>query len=354
MKGQRGFATLAALGVASLITATVVWQALSTRGGASFQQHETRAALRALREAREALIAHALIEDNTPGSLPSPSGEDVLDGRSTPLGFTGSPGQAARRLPWHFLALAPAQDCLWYALAHTHRNTLSTHLRRAGNGTAINAASAGPLRVHTPTADVAAVAVIIAPGRAGPAQGGRTAPGVARNCEGGSVPAFLEGRNADGSEDFDMPPLHGNDLVLALSAEDLLRPVLRRVLGRFRSESQRADLLAQIHLQPGDGTLDSLRCAATASGVPCAFAQHFDERLAGTEAARLVYGGQPCPGLSRVDGATYRHPVSWLCFNDWYAHIRYERASDRLVAQLPGAAGVCRLDLQSGRLHCEH
>lgn len=347
---HRGYALLAVLlaliSVSALTLAPGLLRSLERQ-----QQRELRHTLRELRDAELALIMHGLIEDSTPGALPSPSAEDALTGRSSTASFLGTPTTAPRRLPWHFLGL-PAQHsghCLWYVVSAGHRNNLFTQSRQGES--AINPGNSGLLQIQNANDATLspAVAILFAPGAALPHQSGRL-PASIPDCSGGPADSHLEQaagiNNAAGdglyiqaarSESF-------NDLLRPISSERLLRPALKRVLQAFSADTTRAWLqtrsgaqtLAELRTVPEDALLmDEL--ISGLSVAPNASADGLSEA-----------NTRGCRGVRLSNQLSYRHPVSWLCFNDWYPHL----------VLLPSAGGetYLRLRLRPGddsHYHCD-
>lgn len=358
-RANSGYVLLASLILLSSAAAGAFTHAIAKRLPHTADLRERREIIRGLRDAQLALISHGLIEDNTPGTLPAPSGENMLNGRSSPIGFTGTPGQGARRLPWHFLALPPAPggQCLWYAVGRNFRNSIPTSQRNAQNDTAINPQTIAPLRMLAPDADSAApgaAAIVIAPGRPLAEQTGRSHP-PGLNCSDGSATAFLENVNADASESFmDATQSMGgsNDILLALTPADLLRPALPRVLHALRGEGFRDALRSWLIALPHQGTLGDVRC--TREGTDgCIAPALFDAHLADMPPERLSYING-CPGLLRTGNTTdFSQAASWLCFNDWFSHIHYDRTLSLLHVQAGDTSGRhCELDLETGEIRC--
>lgn len=348
---QKGSALL--VGVLLLMLAlaglTVPLLAAGTHAGTDKQMR--RQQLRALYEAERALLAHALIEDNTPGSLPSPSAEGAVNGRSNPVGYAGTPDQPARRLPWHFLGLAPSGECIWYAASRTFRNNLPTRQRSVAAETAINPGVSGGLVVHAANgARIDAAAVLIAPGD-DPDESPRRLPNKAPLCMSGPIDAFLEGRNRNGDGHFASGaevPDRGNDIVRPVSAGQLLAPVLRRVLSAFGPERIRKELVASaaFHMPV---TLGTIRCGFATGEAPCAGATAFDSLLTGKDTSGLVYSAD-CPITGTPDGTTPVQPISWLCFNGWYEYLTYQPDGRTLVADAGNT--LCTLELDTGGIRC--
>ena len=198
MRHQRGMAlVIATLLLAACICAVF---AFGLAGAASGAERE-RASLRALAEAREALIAYAADHSINavvgPGYLPCPDLDDDGWAESTCGSMSGDSGQAERlgRLPWKTLGLADLRDGhgerLWYAVSSKYKGLLNCGASRAcldmtpdaALGTITVRDNAGAI-VHDGTVGEAyradaggAVAVLFAPGPPLGAQRRECAPG---------------------------------------------------------------------------------------------------------------------------------------------------------------------------------
>ena len=176
--------------------------------------------VRALAEAKAALMAYAVTDANRPGELPCPDTDQ--DGVSELL--VGDDCVSLRGwLPWRSLDMVGARDgsgaALWYGVSDAFH---------AGGSTVLNPDTVGGVVVDAGApGDV--VAVIIAPGEA---LGNQTRPAVAANAV-THVSAYLDGVNANinpttyastGAGDF-------NDRVAYITASELLRATEQRVLG---------------------------------------------------------------------------------------------------------------------------
>lgn len=366
-----GFALLVVLIFLTSISAVFLLRGLNAQFGSREDIRTKRDVLRGLRDAQLALIAHGLIEDNSPGTLPSPSGEGQVEGLSEPIGFAGTPEQPARRLPWKFLGLSAnvAGECLWYAVSDSYRNNEPTHQRSQNKGNAVNPNNPGSLGVDlaysgTASEHVSAAAVLIAPGLARAEQ---TERDHSSTCAGGSIGQFLELANAAGSGAFidATATPDTNDVVWPITHTQLLRPVLRRVLTAVSSPQNMLGILktglAANHVSVADTRL------ATPS---------FDAELAKTQLSEkntsLTASFPSCSGIQTISvdennvpindrngqpeiTERYTEPVSWLCFNDWYAHMKYlpsERAIE--ISLLPEMPYHCRLNVDSGSINCGH
>ncbi len=181
---QRGFALIALLALAALISAFLIASALNLTSAGNTNEREQRS-MNALRQAKTALIAYAAneqwqkykVEPNTvqPGALPCPdivhTGAESEEGDSdcvTPL--TSS---LIGRLPYKTLGINDLRDAsgeqLWYAL--------SANFRKASGITVINSdtqpcdtPACNPGEIHLTVTGIApasnVVAIVFAPGEA--------------------------------------------------------------------------------------------------------------------------------------------------------------------------------------------
>lgn len=260
---QRGIALLLVLLLALSIFAYGVLRQLNAADVATARGDRTAAALV---QAKEALIAHALLygenhktnatpagsvsqDDVTlpPGTLPCPE-QSYFGSEGSESGSCGIRGASALgRLPWRSLGLSPLRDgdgeCLWYAVSGTYK-------ANPGADT-INPDSLGQLRVIDPAGNVLAgataasqvVAAIIAPG---PPLAGQDRTPVAgtRECGGNYVPsAYLDSATIGGvtynnallaAAAGDVSTLVSgrqsglNDRIVYITRDEIWRPVLRR------------------------------------------------------------------------------------------------------------------------------
>lgn len=340
---QRGYLLIALLLTLTSLSAVYLTAALKKQGTRTDWRAQ-RQTLNALHDTKLALIAHGLIEDNTPGTLPSPSGETNVSGGSNPIGFTATPGQAARRVPWSFLGLQNRSDgngdCLWYAVSKAYSNIPNTGSRNVSNNTAINPSSPGVLKLNNMTDPVAAVLI----------SGGATLSGQQRGtpgsaaCASGTVDQFLEGTNAGTTGSFinDTSSETFNDTVLGITHSELLKPVLKRVLHALDASTMRKEITTRINAQPGGATTGSLASLRDQDR------RGFDLILdpAGTNDTSV-----PCP----IKNEDYKHPVSWLCYNDWYSHIVFQRntpTSTLSVSLASPSTYRCAMALGTGQISC--
>lgn len=207
---QTGAVLLVMLLVISLVSASLLLGKLNDR---PYPLERDLLSIKALADAKIALLSRAVTDDNRPGSLPCPD----LDGDGSADLFAGAqcPGYVGR-LPWRSLKIAPSRDgameILWYAL--------SPSLRDHPAAEPINSATHGQLSVDGQT-NIAALIF---------------APGIALSDQArpsNAVTDYLEGKNADGDRDFSSassPNFSGNDLVLAISQTELMSKVELRVI----------------------------------------------------------------------------------------------------------------------------
>lgn len=352
---QHGYALLAALLVTTTLAAGVLVHGLRVSNERTDWRTQ-RDTLRNLHEAKLALVAYALMEDKTPGALPCPTNN--LDGKGAGINC-GSPSvHGFGRLPWLFLGMSDGlgQDasCLWYGLSAGFKN--DGHASKDRGSTTypvINAGTPGALLVVQPQVSVPAVAVLVAPGRALPGQTRGTPANY--QCASGNPDAFLEATNNISNADGDFRYVAGktdagfNDQVLAITRDDLMRPLLRRVLTHFRAANVRMELKNRISQVGPVGNLRQLR---ELNGNTLAFDQLL---LSNSPSA----SGLACPYNSdeKHPPVTAKHPVSWLCFNNWYEQITYDDSGSSwsLRVALPAPSTYrCRLDGISGNLRCGH
>jgi len=123
--GRRGFALIALLALAALISAFLIASALNLTSAGNSNEREDRS-MRALRKAKAALIAYAANEQwqlykgqttNQPGGLPCPDNNDT--GASP--GICSAAADRVGRLPWATIGGEDLRDAsgerLWYAVS---------------------------------------------------------------------------------------------------------------------------------------------------------------------------------------------------------------------------------------------
>ena len=173
----------------------------------------------AMAEAKVALIARAIADENQPGSLPCPDISDLPpnvsnDGIADLLIGPQCPNYTGR-IPWRTLRLPDLFDESgerpWYAL--------SASLRDDNSAQPINSDTAGLLYIDG-TPDI--VAMVFAPG-----------PGFnSQNRPSNNVADYLESANADDDTTFVTHAAGDfNDHVLVITRQELMAVVEKRVLG---------------------------------------------------------------------------------------------------------------------------
>ena len=286
----------------------------------------------ALSQAREALIGYALsYAERHPGEgygyLPCP---DAGNSGSSTLGACGARDTpSVGRLPWRTLALPELRDgwhdCLWYAVAGSIKNNpkpVALNWDSPGQFALLDSTGR---RLSVAGPDELAVAVIIAPGAALPAQirsntGAGPCPGSASASvditaflDGGHgsslvVPAtFRQGRTGDAT---------GNDVLAWIGIDDIHDALRRR--------SDHADRITRI----GTGAAAAL---AAALDRPDFIATH----LAATAGAPVATG--PLPSAA----------VLGLAGEDAAAHDNW-RDQFRIAACIDGAPCVTAHDSDDG------
>jgi hypothetical protein len=227
--GQRGYAMLfiviAIMGVSFIMVRTL--------NASTWRADRLRVTNAALAQAKEALIARAVADDNRPGSLPCPDTDD--DGTAELFAGNDCPSYIGR-LPWRTLDLPDIRDAegerLWYVLSPSHRDH--------GTAEPINSDTIGTINVVDTAPSTGVVAVVIAPGRALTRAG--AAGGQVRDCPANCNNAVNYLDAAGGVDNAVWAPVAGvatvtgaaetgsfNDRVLAITRDDIMRLVERRV-----------------------------------------------------------------------------------------------------------------------------
>lgn len=145
-----------------LVLAVVVMGAaliiVKTLNAATWRADRLRVTNAGFAQAKEALIARAVADDNRPGSLPCPDTDD--DGVAELFAGNQCPSYIGR-LPWRTLDVPDLRDAegerLWYVLSRTHRDHAAAE--------PINSNTVGELAVNGTNPATQVLAVLIAPGR---------------------------------------------------------------------------------------------------------------------------------------------------------------------------------------------
>lgn len=252
---QRGFALIAILSLAMLITAYLVVNTLAGLGSPTEREQRN---MDALRKAKAALIAYAASTEgwqafmgqanDQPGALPCP---DILldDGIADCVGAgISATSSLVGRLPWQTMGIEDLRDAsgerLWYALSHDFRK-LQCSLPPAApvNGcTTVNSDTQGQLTVTGTAPANNVVAIVFAPGQAldlspigGPVQNRPSNPAdpvhndPANYLEGFDPVNFIFTTNATPSGTF-------NDRVLVITQAELMAAVEPVVAARIERD----------------------------------------------------------------------------------------------------------------------
>ena len=186
---ERGFALIAILSLAALVSAFLIASALNLTSAGVSNEREQRS-MNALRQAKAALIAYAASEQwqlykslpsvppvayFQPGALPCPDQDNDGDADC----FGSLTASMIGRLPFKTLGIDDLRDAsgerLWYALSHDFRK-----LQCPGTGcTTINSDTQGQLTVIGTAPATQVVAIVFAPGEA--IQGQNRDPANANN-----------------------------------------------------------------------------------------------------------------------------------------------------------------------------
>lgn len=281
---------------------------------------------RALRQARDALLAYAAREDNVPGTLLCP---DYDGDGSADYTLPGSPCTHAviGRFPWRTVGIEAPRDgggaCLWYVLSPATENRTQTESRSVP----INPAYPGELRLRDRAGgpETLVAALLFAPGRP---IGGQQRSG---DCSGGSAADFLELGNRTGTPYMDgTADVAFNDSALAITGPQLARAAAPHVLlalagaGSATQDTGLRGILAAGQTAPS--LLDATRTGRL----------HLDFLTADTY---LHFAPQRAPvadsGCARYTNGKY--PIEWLCYNHWLDFIEYvPRSATRAELRLSG------------------
>ena len=221
----------------ALVVLAALWGVTSSFTVAAQRVDRDRATMAAIMQAKEALIAHAALNLDRPGSLPCPDTNN--DGKAEAMGThcanNADPNLRVGRLPYKTLDLPDIRDAsgerLWYAL--------SANFRRAA-GTVVNSDTQGQIQLNGLAPSQRVVAVIIAPGA--PLAGQTRDPSVPAQLD--NIANYLEGENDynnDGGVNNDVfqnatPSGAFNDIVVPITEEELFAVVENMVALRLRKD----------------------------------------------------------------------------------------------------------------------
>jgi len=226
---QRGFALIALLALAALISAFLIASALNLTSAGNSNEREDRS-MKALRQAKAALIAYAASEtwQNTggvtpfqPGGLPCPDRDN--DGIAEDHEFPQKPCDTALkrigRFPWKTIGADDLRDAsgesLWYAVSASFLKNTPSYTN------VINSDTLGQLKVTGSAPANSVVAIVFAPGEA--------IQGQVRSPANVNDPAsYLEQFNAFTYATFTstaLPTAINNDRLLVITQADLMATV---------------------------------------------------------------------------------------------------------------------------------
>jgi hypothetical protein len=240
---QRGFALIALIALAALITAFLIASALN-RTSADLSNDRERRNLDTLGKAKAALIAYAAGEQwqlsqnpppagyFQPGALPCPDKND--SGTSDCSGSTQA--SMIGRLPFSTMGIDDLRDAsgerLWYALSHDFRKLQCTDLTTTppspSGCTIINSDTQGQLTVTGTTPATQVVAIVFAPGEAIQGQNRDPANPVAHNDPNNYLENFDLDNPANVHYTFTatgFPTDAANDRLLVITQADLMAVV---------------------------------------------------------------------------------------------------------------------------------
>lgn len=334
-------------GVALLVMLLAITLAVSTALISSLAQSNPEVArqkktLETLAQAKQALIAWAVLQGDIgtdsyrrPGTLPCPDTNffGTADSGNASGSCSSGGGTSIGRFPWKSLGIEMPSDAtgepLWYAV--------SDNFRRPGlTNAAINSNSAGNLKLYaangttlmTPEGEELA-AIIIAPNSPLAGQNRTTAPNTASSY----LDGFNGKNNASASGPFIAGPARDsqgnavvNDLVIGISARELIAAIEKRALAEARN-ALAAHALANSGKYPNPAAVNGGNCVSTIADVrvspvlPCA------------SDVSTCFGRLPEDTLS-----TYAAP--WFTQNGWGRTLVFAvNANDAL----DGSGANCRL-----------
>ena len=233
---QRGFALIAMLALAALITAFIIASALNRTPTDIVNEREDRS-MSALRAAKAALIAYAANEQwqaskgqvsTQPGALPCPDTDADTDSTNTGVssGVCSSGASRVGRFPFSTIGAEDLRDAsgerLWYAVS-------STFYKNSAN--VINSETIGLLTVTGPAAASNVVAIVFAPGEA--------LAGQDRIASYNIPAAYLEGFTTGNDYTFNSvarPSGTANDRLLVITQAELMAVVEPVVAARIERD----------------------------------------------------------------------------------------------------------------------
>lgn len=283
---QRGFALIAMLALAAMITAFLIAIGLNRSNAELTNEREDRN-MAALNQAKAALISYAANEQwqdykagfplpagfyVQPGALPCPDMDD--DGDADCIGSTTS--SMIGRLPWTTLGVDDLRDSsgerLWYALSWKFRK-----LQNGSPATIINSDTQGQLNVTGTSPASNVVAVLFTPGLP---ISGQTRSSNPANPAHNSASNYLEGFDLSDPVNYvftsnnyvtassTVTPDTFNDRVMVITQADLMAAVEPAVTARIERDVKHflTDYAAQWHAFPFPARFDLPTPGTSGSG----------------------------------------------------------------------------------------
>ena len=316
---EAGFALLALLFLLFLAGVAVY---LGNVSATSIQLQRSQVTLKALAQAKEALIGYAASHPTLPGALPCPDTDN--DGFANTTGNNCS--AYIGRLPWQQLGLPDLRDgygeCLWYAVSPDFRDALPASIRTPTNYP-LNSSTAGQLTLNDASGNPLSippnpvVALIFSPG---PPLAGQDRTSAGSSICGGnnSAAAYLDTamsiNNATGnapSRSFIAANKSAtfDDTIAYIAASDLFPVVNSRVAAELRGLDD-----PPITGLRGFYDLNHYYPWAASSGSS-------GSPVVGLTSGKMPYAVTPSlPFTSATQ--------TWLTNNDWFSVTTYKVAPD--------------------------
>ena len=240
VSSQRGFALIALLALAALISAFLIASTLNFTSAGTSKEREDRS-MSALRQAKAALIAYAANEQwqlykslpdvppvayFQPGALPCPDKDDDGDADCTGSNTASMIG----RLPFKTMGIDDLRDAsgerLWYALSHDFRKMQCSSPNSPSGCTMINSDTLGQLTVTGTAPATQVVAIVFAPGEAIQGQNRDPTNALAHNNPANYLENFVPGDGVHFTfTTTALPSGTFNDRLLVITQADLMAAV---------------------------------------------------------------------------------------------------------------------------------
>lgn len=317
---QHGMALLILVFFISLAALGYVVQSLSSVGIKNERDKKTAAVLA---EAKAALIGWSASHPTMPGALPCPDLNTTAANNGSSSACTSTTGIVGR-LPWKTLGVGDIRDgdgeCLWYAVSPIYRNTILVSSRNSVanrlNNTVLGSITFRAANgVNLPAPINPVIAVIFAPGA--PLADQNRSSAVSTQCGGNNNSNnYLDSVNGVNNATGNVSGTNYvftagtssstfNDKVIYISAEELYRPVRKRMV---------KEILGNVDVPAG--VVDYFNY--NGGSYPCPSA--------------TTTGGQNCSLSTGVINSAssgmalaYTPPAlkSWLANNNWFASAAY-------------------------------